>query len=103
MKANEKKGMRRKEKKSKKAILYILLILVMLGVLGWHAVDMIILRMDYQEIKMKNEQLKLEKEKLEAELEYINSKDYIEQQARDQLKMVMPGEIVYVQEDKNED
>ena len=37
------------------------------------------------------------------EFENINDKNYIEQQARKQLNMVKPGEIVYIIDGEDED
>jgi cell division protein FtsB len=46
-------------------------------------------------LKVKTEQ----KARLESELLMLNDKEYIEEQARERLGMVKPGEVVYVFED----
>ena len=40
--------------------------------------------------------LEKEKEALDEELNKVGGKEYIEQQAREQLKMILPGETLYV-------
>lgn len=40
--------------------------------------------------------LENEKERLGEELLKVDSTEYVEQQAREQLKMIMPGEVLYV-------
>jgi cell division protein FtsB len=42
-----------------------------------------------------------QKARLESELAILNDKEYIEEQARERLGMVKPGEIIYVFEDKD--
>ncbi|MDR0424687.1 MAG: septum formation initiator family protein [Clostridiales Family XIII bacterium] len=39
------------------------------------------------------------RDRLESELEYINDPAYIEQEARTRLRMVKPGELLYVMQD----
>jgi len=36
------------------------------------------------------------RDKLIRELENVNNPEYIEQQARSQLRLVMPGEVLYI-------
>ncbi len=57
-----------------------------------------------QERKIANEynQLIEKKADLEETLQYINTPEYIEQSAREMLKMVMPGEVLYVLRDEGE-
>jgi cell division protein FtsB len=46
--------------------------------------------------------LQKEKQELEEELSHVYSKEYIEQQARAELRMIFPGEILYVLKDGEE-
>lgn len=53
----------------------------------------------------KNEEVKeLEKEigYLQEKIKHTDSLDYIEKIAREELKMIKPGEIIYIDKDKNE-
>ena len=47
-------------------------------------------------LKAENERLQEEKASLEVELENVNDLDYIEEQARKLLKMIKPGEVMFV-------
>lgn len=55
-----------------------------------------------EEKQMLEQQAELEKERdlLKAKLKNIESKDYIQEEARKQLKMMDPDEILYVFDDK---
>lgn len=46
-------------------------------------------------IKLQNDLIK-ERVKFEEELTNVNSTEYVEQQAREQLKLIMPGETLYI-------
>ena len=51
---------------------------------------------DYKKVLLENTKLKKERESLKEELKHVNEPEYIEQQAREQLKMVKPGEVMYI-------
>mgnify|MGYP003309064077 CR=1 FL=1 len=60
------------------------------------------LRAEQKALKEENAALLLEKESLEDELKNVSDKEYIEEQARIQLKLIKPGEILYIlEEDKD--
>lgn len=76
------------------AFVVLLIIVVLKGVF-----DIWDLRKQEKEVQNKLEEKLAEKEKLEQQKEYINSEEYIEQAARDMLKMIKPGEILFVLKD----
>ena len=51
---------------------------------------------DYKKVLIENTKLKKERESLKEELKHVNEPEYIEQQAREQLKMGKPGEVMYI-------
>ena len=59
--------------------------------------------MNQKQVEAEHEALLQEKIKLEEELNHVMDPKYIEQQARTQLRMIYPGEILYVLPDKPED
>ncbi|MBR3785829.1 MAG: septum formation initiator family protein [Firmicutes bacterium] len=61
------------------------------------------LRAEQKALKEKNSALLLEKESLQDELENVSDKEYIEEQARIQLKLIKPGEILYILEEDKKD
>lgn len=74
-------------------ILFLIVLLSIASVSAWHIYT---LKQQALEAERLQQTLLDEKARLELELSRTENKDYIEQQARDQLKMVMPGEILYV-------
>lgn len=54
------------------------------------------LRAENRDLKKIEKDLTLEKETLSEELKNVKDKDYIEEQARIQLHMIKPGEIIYI-------
>ena len=98
------KPKRIKEKRSKGEIVrnnrirYLIFFcsLFILFFLGVSMVSIVDLKMQENKAVALQEQLKNEKTNLQHELTLINTPEYIEQQARMQLKMIKPGELLYV-------
>lgn len=89
---------------NRKARLFKLIIIAVILVGFAFAIKNIIL-LTYENKKLETEHQTLisEKEQLTEELKNVNDKDYIEEQARIQLRMIKPGEIIYIlQEEKAE-
>lgn len=79
-------------------------IVVILAVfVGMSVKNVLELTLEQHQLKKENASLKEKKAALEKEFENINDKDYIEEQARKQLNMVKPGEIVYIIEGEEDD
>lgn len=75
---------------------------VMLLVVGFSAYNIINLKMEQKDLLAEKKQLEEQKNNLNSELKTVNDPDYIEQQARKQLKLVLPGETLFVlQDDKD--
>ena len=65
--------------------------------------NIFVLRYENSKLETENQELLSEKDQLTEELKNVNDKDYIEEQARIQLRMIKPGEIIYIlQEEKTE-
>ena len=73
-------------------------LVVLVCVLGVSVGNIFSLRAEQKNLKEQNDALLLEKEALEEELENVSDKEYIEEQARIQLKLIKPGEILYILE-----
>lgn len=71
----------------------ICLFVVSVGVSG---IKIISLQSEYKALEERKEELEQLKEKLTAELEYVDSDEYIEQQARKSLRLVMDNEILFI-------
>lgn len=88
------------ERKIQKTMI-IVFVIVLIFVVIKGVISFVELKSQQKEVEAKYESLVSEKEELENTLEYINTPEYIEKAARDMLKMVMPGEILYVLKDEN--
>ena len=98
--ASDERRIRRKralrKKQSFRRILVGLIIVVMLGCLCASITGIVMLKKEQHEVLKKQEQLKEEKAKLKEDLKNINDKESIEEQAREKLKLVKPGETIYI-------
>ncbi len=80
-------------------IAIFIIVVVLFVVVTMSIKNVLDLSLEQHELKKENEELREQKVALEKEFENINDKNYIEQQARKQLNMVKPGEIVYIIEE----
>jgi len=78
-------------------IVAVLMLVLLMSVKG-----IFTLRAEQKDLKAQNEALLLEKEALKDELENVSDKEYIEEQARIQLKLIKPGEILYILDDEKD-
>jgi len=79
------------------------IVIFLIAGLGMSVKNIFDLRAEQKALTDENKALAVEKESLQEELENINDYDYIEEQARIQLKLIKPGEILYILEDNKED
>lgn len=77
-------------------IVFFIVIVVLLIFAGLKATELIDLRGEAAEAQKDLETKNEQKARLEKELSLIGSAEYIEKQARERLRMVKPGEIIYL-------
>lgn len=77
-----------------------LIVLICLVCSIWNIIS---LKMEEKESRSRIEALKEEKEALKKEAGSIGTEEYIEEQARQWLKMAKSGEIIYVFDDEDEE
>lgn len=94
---------RQTNKRNRKRLIYAGIMLGIAFLVGFSLYQDLSLRHEYKRVVEENKALTLQKERLKEELKNINSPEYIEQQARDQLKLVRPGEVMYILPDKDEE
>lgn len=75
-------------------------VVILAIVVGMSVKNVLELSFEQHQLKKENADLKEQKATLEKEFANINDKNYIEKQARKQLNMVKPGEIVYIIEEE---
>lgn len=89
--------------KRKKAIIKLIktvIVVIIIAVLGMSVKNILMLTMENKKLEQQYKELSSEKEALEDELKNVNDKDYIEEQARIQLRLIKPGEIIYILQDE---
>lgn len=80
-------------------LIYVVFVVALAIVLIRGAVSFHSLRAEEKAVEEKYAQLQEQKAQLEDDLKYINTPEYIERTAREMLKMVMPGEVLYILRD----
>ncbi len=88
-------------KKARRRLVYFVIFIVIIGIISVSAFNIISLKLAEARTVKEQQELIDEKARLERIFSRVNSPEYIEQQARDQLKMIRPGEILYVLPEKN--
>lgn len=80
----------------KKSIVYAVIIIAIIAAIGMSALNIITLKADYKEAKAENDRLTEQKKELEQQIKDSGKNEYVEKEARDKLRMVIPGETVYI-------
>ena len=96
------RGRRKKYRINKLRLSLSAIILILVIMVSVSIKNVISLRIEQGQLKSQNVELKDQKTKLKEEFKSINNLDYIEEQARIQLKLIKPGETLYILKDKNE-
>ena len=96
---NEASKARRKAAARKRRIVIGVLVLVGVAIIltvGRSFVQLLELEKEKHETEERLAQLQRQQGSLQEELQQVNTDEYVEQQARSELKMVKPGEILYL-------
>ncbi|NLT47629.1 MAG: hypothetical protein GXX92_04375 [Clostridiales bacterium] len=96
----QKPSRRQVVKNMRRRIVYSLIFIVIGVIIGVSVYNVITLKMEEAAAQAQLEALEAEKRLLEEELSVVDSSEYIEQQAREQLRMILPGETLYVLRNK---
>lgn len=87
---------RKANKRNRKRLIYFCVVLGIMLVIGASIFNVYSLHKEYKDIAAQNKALREQKQDIAEELGNVNNPEYIEQQAREQLRMVKPGEVLYV-------
>lgn len=77
-------------------IIFIIALVALLVTIIVVTKNIISLRIEKGNLEAQEQELQNKKEELTAELQGVNDMDYIEEQARKLLKMIKPGEVLYI-------
>lgn len=95
-------GRRKKQPENRlNTIIRIVFVVLLVAILARGIFTSIELKAQEHNSQMKYKKVQQQKKDLERELKYINTPAYIEKAAREQLKMVKSGEMLFVFKDKN--
>lgn len=89
-------------KKARRRMVYFIISLFIVGIIGVSVFNIASLKLAEARVLEEQQELREQKAMLESIYSQVNSPEYIEQQARHQLKMIRPEEILYVLPDKDE-
>lgn len=83
-------------------LILTVIVVILIAVVGMSIKNVFDLRAEQKNLQEENQNLLQQQDALKAELENVNDLEYIEEQARIQLRMIKPGEILFVL-DKEQD
>lgn len=85
-----------RRQKRRRKILTGLIILGIIGAMSLSLVNIISLKKEQHDVLAEQEQLKQQKQELQKELDNVSDPENIEEQARNQLRLIRPGEMLYM-------
>lgn len=89
-----------RRQKTRRRILIGLIVVCIIGAMSLSLINIISMKKEQSDVLVQQEQLKREKSSLEKELENISDSDNLEEQARNQLRLIKPGETLYMFSDE---
>jgi cell division protein FtsB len=102
---NNRKVINIKSKKGrfkKRRIILTLVIIYLIIFFAYQSFQIISLKRQEQSQNQRLEELNKTKAEYQAQLDQVNSPDFIERIARENLRMIKPGEILYINPKTNE-
>lgn len=102
-KREELRKKRKANKKLRRFLVYLVVIVLLVCMVGFSVYKVVVVKLEERALVQEQQSLESQKKELKEELKMVNDPEYIEQQARKQLNLIMPGETLYVLPDKNKD
>lgn len=90
---------RKLKKISRNIFAFLVIALIVVSVAGFSIFRIVDLKLEERQLLAQQEALLQEKVKLKEQLANVNNPEFIEQEARKQLKLIMPGETLYILKD----
>ena len=87
---------KKKKKLNKQKFIIFIVCIVIVVVFAVSIKNIVSLHLEHKQLVKQQAELNKEKKEKQKELENINDPSYVEEQARKQLKMVRPGEMIYI-------
>lgn len=96
----QRKREHRKRRKRNKRLILLAMIVAFVLLLTMCGREIIRLKAENYALKRQQAELTAERDRLQEELKNVGNKEYIKDQARKQLRLLDPGEIMFIFEDK---
>lgn len=87
---------KKRARRTRRRMVYTAIVCSILITIGFSAFNIISLTMERRALRQEQEQLIKTRDELQHELENASSPEYIEQQARTHLRLIKPGEVLYI-------
>ena len=100
--AEEEPSRREINQKNRRRNFYAVVMVIVISVIGFSVFNVISANNELAAVLAEKEKLEKEKEALLYELQNVDKDEYVEQRARDALKMIKPGEIYYIVPEETE-
>ena len=85
-----------KQNRRRRTFIYTAIIVVIIAVVGVSVYNIVSLKQEQKQTRAQQQQLEEKKASLQKKLKELDDSEYVEDQARAQLRLVMPGEKIYV-------
>lgn len=100
---SEKAGAKRSPRSAKRRLIFCAVFVLVAALVISSVYNLVKLKVEQDRVAGELEALRQEKAELEAELLRVDDPDYIEQQARELLHMIYPGEVLYLIKESEKD
>lgn len=82
--------------RNRRRLMIGIIVMFVIALISFSVINIISLKKEQHDMKEQKQELLDEKDELTKELENANDLENIEEQARDQLRLIKPGEKIYV-------
>lgn len=90
-------AVKRGKKKTKRKVMFALIVILFFALILFYSLHNVVkLKIEEKNLKSQQEELIKEKKQLQKEIKKSGGKEHIENEARKQLKMIKPGEILFL-------
>lgn len=85
-----------RRRRNRRCLMVAVITLCIIAAIGFSVFNVISLKLEQRDVHKQHQELLNEKEQLKKELDNINAPENLEEQARNQLRLVKPGEFIYL-------
>lgn len=88
-----------RKKRNRRRVIIAAVVVLIFTVIGFYVYNIVSLKMEQQDVENQRTELEAEKKQLEKQLKDVKDKENLEEQARSQLRLIKPGESLYLFDD----